>query len=58
MKEGKPLAYFSKALCLRNLPNSSYEKELIALTLSIQCWRPYLLGIVGHTLQYFHIKGV
>lgn len=58
MQEGRPLAWFSKALCNRNLSNSSYEEELIALTLSIQSWRPYLLGIVGYTLQYFHIKGV
>ncbi|GAU45589.1 hypothetical protein TSUD_273890 [Trifolium subterraneum] len=40
----KPVAYFSKALGVRNLTKSAYEKELMAVVLAIQHWRPYLLG--------------
>lgn len=38
------MAYFSKALGPRNLAKSAYEKELMAVDLAIQHWRPYLLG--------------
>jgi hypothetical protein len=40
------VAYFSKALGVRNLAKSVYEKELMgmAVVLAIQHWRPYLLG--------------
>jgi hypothetical protein len=44
MQEGKPIAYFSKALGVRNMTKSAYEKELMAVALAIQHWRPYLLG--------------
>ncbi|MCH81804.1 hypothetical protein A2U01_0002597 [Trifolium medium] len=44
MQEKKPIAYFSKALGVRNLTKSAYEKELMAVVLAIQHWRPYLLG--------------
>jgi hypothetical protein len=46
MQEKKPVAYFSKALGVRNLAKSVYEKELMgmAVVLAIQHWRPYLLG--------------
>ncbi|CAJ2649147.1 unnamed protein product [Trifolium pratense] len=40
----QPIAYFSKALSEGNLAKSVYEKELMALVLSIQHWRHYLLG--------------
>ncbi|KAI5387146.1 hypothetical protein KIW84_073340 [Lathyrus oleraceus] len=43
-QEKKPIAYFSKALGVRNLAKSAYEKELMACVLAIQHWRPYLLG--------------
>ncbi|XP_057432432.1 uncharacterized protein LOC130725200 [Lotus japonicus] len=39
-----PVAYFSKAMGPRNLAKSAYEKELMAVALAIQHWRPYLLG--------------
>lgn len=39
----RPIAYFIKALNDSSLSKSIYEKELIALVLSIQHWRPYLL---------------
>ncbi|GAU40484.1 hypothetical protein TSUD_286390 [Trifolium subterraneum] len=44
MQDRKPIAYFSKALSGRNLTKSTYEKELMAVVLAIQHWRPYLLG--------------
>lgn len=44
LQKGRPIAYFSKALGDRNLAKSAYEKELMAVALAIQHWRPYLLG--------------
>lgn len=44
MQKKKPIAYFSKALSKNNLSKSAYEKELMALVLAVQHWRPYLLG--------------
>jgi hypothetical protein len=44
MQEKRPIAYFSKALGVRSLTKSAYEKELMAVVLAIQHWRPYLLG--------------
>lgn len=40
----RPIAFFSKALTDSSLTKSVYEKELMALVLAIQHWRPYLLG--------------
>ncbi|MCH98750.1 RNA-directed DNA polymerase (Reverse transcriptase), partial [Trifolium medium] len=44
MQQRQPIAFFSKALSDGNLTKSVYEKELMALVLSIQHWRHYLLG--------------
>ncbi|CAJ2633456.1 unnamed protein product [Trifolium pratense] len=44
MQSKRPIAYFSKALGVRNLAKSAYEKELMAVVLAIQHWRPYLIG--------------
>ncbi|PNX93254.1 Ty3/gypsy retrotransposon protein, partial [Trifolium pratense] len=44
LQDSRPIAYFSKALGVRNLTKSAYEKELMAVVLSIQHWRPYLIG--------------
>ncbi|GJV84737.1 retrotransposon-related protein [Tanacetum coccineum] len=44
MQSKRPIAYFSKALSDMNLNKSAYEKEIMALVLVIQHWRPYLLG--------------
>lgn len=41
---GKPIAFFCKALADSSLSKFVYEKELMALVLAIQHWRPYLLG--------------
>lgn len=49
----RPIAFFSKALSEGSLSKSIYEKELMALVMAIQHWRPYLLGqkFVVHTDQ-------
>jgi hypothetical protein len=44
MQDKKLVAYFSKALGIRNATKSAYEKELMAVVLAIQHWRPYLIG--------------
>ncbi|KAK8947224.1 hypothetical protein KSP39_PZI006735 [Platanthera zijinensis] len=44
MQEGRPLAYFSKALAPRTLGLSTYEKEMLAILHAVTLWRPYLLG--------------
>lgn len=55
MQDRRPIAYFSKALGSRNLSKSAYEKELMAVALAIQHWRPYLLG---RKFTVFQIKKV
>ena len=44
MQDGRPIAYYSKALSGRALVRSTYEKELMAIVLSIHQWCNYLLG--------------
>ena len=44
MQEKKPIAFFSESLAERWWEKSAYEKELIALAMAIQHWRPYLVG--------------
>lgn len=44
MQEGRPIAFFSKAISQRDLGLSTYEKELLAVVMSVQKWRGYLLG--------------
>lgn len=44
LQQGHLIAYYSKALGDRNLAKSAYEKELMAVALSIQHRRSYLLG--------------
>jgi hypothetical protein len=44
MQEGRPLAFYSQALKGKALFLSTYEKELMALVLSVKEWRPYLFG--------------
>lgn len=43
MQDGKPLAYYSKALSSKALGKSTYEKELMAIVLSVNQWRNYLV---------------
>uniref|UniRef100_A0A2N9HGB9 RNA-directed DNA polymerase n=1 Tax=Fagus sylvatica TaxID=28930 RepID=A0A2N9HGB9_FAGSY len=44
MQVGRPLAFYSQALKGKALFLSTYEKELMALVLSVKKWRPYLFG--------------
>lgn len=44
MQENQPLAYISKALCLRNQAKSVYERELIVVIYVVTKWRHYLEG--------------
>ena len=44
MQNERPLSFFSTILKGKNVFLSTYEKELLALTLTIRHWRPYLLG--------------
>jgi hypothetical protein len=42
VQDGHPLAYFSKALGVRNQRLSSYEKEFLAVMMAVDKWRAYL----------------
>ena len=46
MQDGRPLAYYSQDLKGKNLFLSTYEKELLALVLSVKKWRPYLFATI------------
>ena len=44
MQDGKPLAYYSKALSSMALEKSTYEKESMAIVLLVNQWKNYLVG--------------
>ena len=44
MQEHHPIAFYSKAISVRALGRSTYEKELMAIVHSVLHWRNYLLG--------------
>lgn len=44
MQKGQPLAYLSKALSPKNLGLSVYEKELLAVVMTVVKWRHFLMG--------------
>ncbi|CAN6472758.1 unnamed protein product [Victoria cruziana] len=43
-QDGHPIAYMSKALTKRAKPFSTYEKEMLAIVVTVEKWRPYLIG--------------
>jgi len=49
-QEGRPLAFIGKQLCDKNLGNSTYEKEMMAILHAVDTWRAYLIG------KHFQIK--
>ena len=46
MLENRPIAYLSKALGVKNVGLSIYEKELLALATAVMKWRHYLEVII------------
>ncbi|KAA0042859.1 hypothetical protein E5676_scaffold108G00800 [Cucumis melo var. makuwa] len=44
LQNGHPIAFFSQKLSPRAQSKSIYERELMAVVLSVQKWRHYLLG--------------
>nr|GEW78220.1 retrotransposon protein, putative, unclassified [Tanacetum cinerariifolium] len=42
MQQGQPIAFLSKGLSKKNQMLSTYEKELLAVVMAINKWRPYL----------------
>jgi hypothetical protein len=53
MQEGRPVAYMTQTLSDKAQQKSVYERELMAMVIAIQKWRPYLLGrhFIVHTDQ-------
>ncbi|KAG8474806.1 hypothetical protein CXB51_031505 [Gossypium anomalum] len=43
-QQGRPVAYFSKALRVRHQALSIYEKEMLAVLLAVRKWHSYLVG--------------
>ena len=44
MQNKRPIAFYSHTLALRDRAKPVYERELMAVVLTVQRWRPYLLG--------------
>lgn len=40
----QPIAYYSHTLVVRDRAKPVYERELMAVVMAVQRWRPYLLG--------------
>jgi hypothetical protein len=43
MQQGKPIAYFSRTLGIRNAAMSTYDKEALAILEALKRWRHYFL---------------
>ena len=44
MQNKRPVAFYSHTLALRDRSKPVYERELMAVVMAVQRWRPYLLG--------------
>lgn len=44
MQRGRPIAYYSKALGVKSVTLSTYEKEAMAILEALKKWRHYFLG--------------
>ena len=44
MQNKRPIAFYSHTLAMRDRAKPVYERELMAVVLAVQRWRPYLLG--------------
>ena len=44
MQDHRPIAFHNQALKGNNLSLPTYEKEFLALVVTVKKWRPYLLG--------------
>ena len=44
MQDHRPIAFHNQALKGNKLSLSIYEKEFLALVVTVKKWRPYLLG--------------
>jgi len=59
MQEGRPLSFTNQQLSGRNLGQSTYEREMMAILHAVETWRSYLLGrrfqirTDHHSLKYF-----
>ncbi|KAL4025105.1 hypothetical protein IC575_013482 [Cucumis melo] len=43
-QSNRPIAFYSHILAMRDRAKPVYERELMAVVLAVQRWRPYLLG--------------
>lgn len=43
-QQGRPVAYFNKALGVRHQALSIYENEMLAILLAVKKWHAYLVG--------------
>jgi hypothetical protein len=44
MQYGHPISYLSKPLSNKNKALSTYEKECLAIIMTVDKWRSYLMG--------------
>ena len=44
MQDSHPISFLSKALSIKNLGLSVYEKELLALVMAVTKWKHYQVG--------------